>query len=172
MKRYELNHAKFLSDEEQSALLKVLDVNDRDGLFITLALKTGARMSELLNITAADVNERTQTVFISGLKGSNDREIPLEKSVLKALFARARGLPRDARVFPFCRQRVFQIWTMYRPNPNKGFHSLRHTFAVQLYKRFKDIMLVRTALGHRSLKNTMIYADFVYQTESLRKIAL
>lgn len=169
--RYELNHSKFLSDEEQDALLRVLDINERDGLFIMLALKTGARMSELLALTPADISETSKTVFIIGLKGSNDREMPIEGSILKALVERARGVSPNGRVFPFCRQRVFQIWTMYRPNPEKGFHSLRHTFAVNLYKRFKDIILVKTALGHRSLKNTMIYADFVYQTESLRKIA-
>jgi len=170
-KRYELNHSKFLSDEEQEALLRVLDINERDGLFIMLALKTGARMSELLAIARADINERNQTVFIIGLKDSNDREIPLEKSIFKALMDRAQALPKHARVFPICRQRVFQIWERYRPNPDKGFHSLRHTFAVNLYKRHKDIILVKTALGHRSLKNTMIYADFIYSTESLRKIA-
>lgn len=171
MSRYELNHSKFLTDEEQDALLRVLDLSERDGLFIMLALKTGARMSELLAVTAGDINGTNKTVFLVGLKDSNDREIPLEKSIFKALMDRAQDLPKGSLVFPICRQRVFQIWTMYRPNPKKGFHSLRHTFAVNLYKKHKDIILVKTALGHRSLKNTMIYADFVYQTESLRRIA-
>ena len=171
MSRYELNHSKFLSDSEQEALLRVLDINERDGLFIMLALKTGARMSELLAIQACDINLNNKTVFIKGLKGSNNREMPVEKSILKALVDRANGVVMGKRIFPICTQRVFQIWCMYRPNPNKGFHSLRHTFAVNIYKKFKDIMLVRTALGHRSLKNTMIYADFVYSTEALRRIA-
>ena len=170
MKRYELNQTKFLNDEEQSVLLKELDPKNRNELFIMLALKTGARQSELLALTHADINQSNQTIYIKGLKGSNDREMPIEKSIFNALIALTRGFSGSERIFPFCRQRLYQIWTWYRPNPNKGFHSLRHTFAVNLYKRLKDIMLVKTALGHRSIKNTLIYANYVYSTEELRRI--
>jgi integrase len=168
--RYEINRDKFLDDREQRILLKELNLSNRNELFILLALKTGARQSELLAITPNDINSQDGTVFIKGLKGSNDREMPVSRDLLDALIARTTGLQPDERIFPFCRQRLFQIWEWYRPNPNKGFHSLRHTFAINLYKRLKDIMLVKTALGHRSIKNTLIYANYVYSTEELRRI--
>ncbi len=170
MSRYEMNREKFLDDREQRILLKELKLSNRNELFIMLALKTGARQSELLAITPMDINVESQTVFIKGLKGSNDREMPVEPVLFEALVAKTVGLKEDQRIFPFCRQRLFQIWEWYRPNPNKGFHSLRHTFAINLYKRLKDIMLVKTALGHRSIKNTLIYANYVYSTEELRRI--
>ena len=37
-------------------------------------------------------------------------------------------------------------------------HSLRHTFATELYQRTDDIALVKEALGHRSIMSTLVYA--------------
>jgi len=37
-------------------------------------------------------------------------------------------------------------------------HSLRHHFAMRLYKRTGDILLVKEALHHRSLASTLVYA--------------
>jgi integrase/recombinase XerD len=36
-------------------------------------------------------------------------------------------------------------------------HTLRHTFATELYKHTKDLALVQKALGHASISTTMIY---------------
>jgi integrase/recombinase XerC len=54
----------------------------------------------------------------------------------------------------------------------KKFHSLRHTFAIELYQKTKDLRLVQVALGHRNITNTMIYADYVYSQQELRKLIL
>jgi integrase len=74
-------------------------------------------------------------------------------------------------LFPITYNRLRQIWDLYRP-VQKKFHSLRHTFAIQLYKKTKDIRLVQVALGHRNVMNTMIYADYVYSQTELRKLIL
>jgi site-specific recombinase XerC len=37
-------------------------------------------------------------------------------------------------------------------------HSLRHRFAVQLYRKSGDLRLVQQALGHRSIVSTTAYA--------------
>ena len=36
-------------------------------------------------------------------------------------------------------------------------HSLRHTFATDLYRETKNIRLVQKALGHSDLSTTVIY---------------
>lgn len=40
-----------------------------------------------------------------------------------------------------------------------SYHSLRHWKATQLYHQTKDILYVMKFLGHRSIKNTLIYID-------------
>lgn len=137
---------------------------------LTVAVHTGARPSEILNIQKQDVQESTGSVYIRGLKGSRDRDIPLPPAVFKRLLILARGRPRpESRVFPIALRTYQGIWFQYRP-AEKPLKSLRHTFAVRLYQRTKDIKLVQIALGHTTLMNTSIYADFVYSQEELRKI--
>jgi len=38
-------------------------------------------------------------------------------------------------------------------------HALRHSFAVALYARSRDIALVQRALGHESIVSTLRYAS-------------
>ena len=172
--RYALNKTKYLLKPEVDrleALLKTYqDREPRNILLLALALKTGARASELLQLRTIDLNEYDQTVFVRGIKGSNDREIPLAPDLfgrLKRYSATSASV--SELLFPIGYHRLHQIWEMYRPVPKK-FHALRHTFAIQVYQKTKDIRLVQTALGHRNIMNTMIYADYVYTQEEMKKI--
>jgi integrase len=144
------------------------DTDSRNVLLIELALQTGARATELLNLQSSDLIGNDETVFIRGIKGSNDREIPLPAK----LFARVKRFEsrlEGPRLFDISYDRLYQIWGLYRPVPKK-FHSLRHTFAIELYKRTRDIRLLQVALGHRNIANTMIYADYLYSKEELRRL--
>lgn len=172
--RYQLNKNKYLLTPEMDRLYHILnsyqDQDIRNCLLIELALKTGARAQELLNIQKIDVNIYDETVFIKGIKGSNDREIPLSP----ILFARLKRYIENLQtkeLFDITYDRLYQIWNHYRP-VEKKFHCLRHTFAIQLYKKTKDIRLVQVALGHRNITNTMIYADYVYSQEELKRLIL
>lgn len=167
--RYAINKNKYLLEPEVAALNAVLekfkDTDSRNCTLIWFLLHTGARASEALGLTAADLNHHDETVLIKGLKGSDDREIPLPSW----LFNRVAVLAREnQQVFPITYIRLHQIWGVYRP-VQKKLHSLRHTFAISLYKKRKDLRLVQVALGHRNITNTMVYADYIYTQEEFRK---
>jgi site-specific recombinase XerD len=49
-----------------------------------------------------------------------------------------------------------------------GTHCLRHSFATRLYRRTRDLLLVRTALHHRSITSTMVYA--VADRDEVRRV--
>ena len=171
--RYALNKNKYLLDPEVDRLDHILrsfmDRDPRNCLLIRLALSTGARAQELLNLSRSDFNDHDQTVFFRGLKNSNDRELPLRSHLFESLVHLAKQ-PTEL-LFPISYHRLRQIWENYRPVP-KTFHALRHTFAIRLYKKTKDIRLVQVALGHRNITNTMIYADYVYSQQELKKLIL
>lgn len=174
--RYSLNKSKYLLDPELHSLEYLLQrhyENDiRNCVLIGLGLKTGARAQEILNIHGNDLSDYDQTVFIRGLKGSNDREIPLTKDFYRKLDRYKREYQiQQGPLFDISYQRLYQVWDLYRPCA-KSFHSLRHTFAIHLYKKTRDLRLVQVALGHRNISNTMIYADYVYSKEELRKLIL
>ena len=171
IRRYAMNKSKYLLDPEFDRLIYLLksylSTDKRNCVLLLTALFSGARASELLALESRDLDEYEETIFIKGLKGSNDREIPLPKWIFRELMS----LPQGSRLFSISYPRLVQIWQHYRP-VHKKFHSLRHTFAIRLYKKTRDIRLVQVALGHRNIANTMVYADYVYSQQELRKLLL
>lgn len=172
--RYALNKNKYLLDPEVERLQSILQsFKDRDARNCTLfwlLLHTGARAQEILNLRKEDLNTFDQTVFIRGLKGSSDRELPLPEWLFQRLERLAPESIADP-LFGITYNRLRQIWELYRP-VHKKLHSLRHTFAIRLYKKTKDLRLLQVALGHRNITNTMIYADYTYSQDELRKLIL
>lgn len=175
--RYALNKNKYLLDPEverlESLLAGVSPDENRNALLIWLALKTGARASELLGLRKVDLNTYDHTLFIRGIKGSNDRELPLAPWLFERLreYSEHHVSGAAGDLFPIGYHRLRQVWDWYRPT-GKKFHALRHTFAIRLYRKTKDLRLVQVALGHRNITNTMIYADYVYSQQELRKLIL
>lgn len=176
-KQYSLNKNKYLLDPERNKLEELLQqfmpTNRRDCLLLSLALKTGARAMEILNLELEDINEHDQSIFFRGIKGSNDRELPIASKIFQNLmyYINNERQADNQLVFPISYNRLRQVWEFYRPT-HKKFHSLRHTFAITLYKKTKDIRLVQFSLGHRNITNTMIYADYVYSQQELKKLIL
>jgi site-specific recombinase XerD len=52
----------------------------------------------------------------------------------------------------------------------QGTHVLRHTFGTTLYRSTGDLLLVKEALGHRSISSTLIYA--APDNDRLRRVLL
>ncbi len=40
-----------------------------------------------------------------------------------------------------------------------GTHALRHSFATRLYRKSRNVLLVKQALGHRNIESTLVYAQ-------------
>ncbi len=172
--RYELTREKFLNDKELGVLRKELSLNrDKDSrnvLLIELALATGGRAGELLALKFTDFSD--DGVYITGSKDSKDRQIPLPPDIYARILMRESDSdPNDERVFPISYQRLVQIWNQYRPAA-KGFHSLRHTAALLIYKRHKDLKLVQLMLGHRWASTTSIYSDFSYSNDEMKRLLI
>jgi integrase len=139
--------------------------HDRFGTLLRLALTTGARQSELILLTKSDINPHAGTIYIHATKGSLDREIRISDQLIKDCLA----LPTD-RLFDITTARVRQIWYENRPfKIKKHFHCFRHTFGIELYKKSRDIMFVKTAMGHKSLTSTLCYVQCVDFEEKMQE---
>lgn len=165
---------KFLSDEEFQALSQNLDRwftgDPRNSLIFQLLLHTGARPSEILKLRAKDLIQDYRGVYLIGLKGSNSRVIPLPDPLWEKLhkFVGATTFTPEDQIFPIAYNTLGQIWRNWRPC-KKTLRSTRHTFAVRMYKKTRDLRLVQKMLGHKWLSTTEIYLDFVYSQEEFRK---
>lgn len=168
---------KFLTEEETSHLEVFLkrrlkagrDV--RNALMLLLSLKTGARASEVLALRKEDVDAYTRSVCVIGLKGGNNRQLPLEPMLFKALMGYVSIMGEGELLFPISYNRYWQIWQEYRP-VRKKLHALRHSVGVKVYSKSKDVHLVKTILGHKNIQTSMIYMDFVESQAKMRKVLL
>lgn len=138
-------------------------------LALTLLLKTGMRRSELLLLKKSDFNASSCTIYITATKNSLDRELPInDKRLVKRLEKHLRDKKELDKIISLGYSTIRDAWYYYRP-VKKKLHCLRHTFAVELYKKCKDIKLVKAALGHKSINNTLIYLDYINTKTDLKK---
>lgn len=152
---------KYLSPEEDEHLSRLISGFDsRDKLMLGLLRKYGIRSSELLSLRGVDFSESPGLLRVTGLKGSNDREVPLFGVLLQRVRLRRLEMGADDLFFPISYNRLCEIWHLYRPC-KKPLHSLRHTFAVEFYENTKDPLYLKESLGHKSLNSTLVYARVI-----------
>lgn len=163
---------KYLLDREYHELERVVrkfsDTDTRNCLIIELAMVTGARAQEILNLCKGDLNDQDKSIYIKTLKGGIDRDLPLPRDLYRRLRKYAAGVDGE-RIFNISYDMLWVIWRRYRP-VKKKFHALRHTAAIRFYKKSRSIHMVMKMLGHTNPVTTNIYLDFVESKESMRKI--
>ena len=165
---------RWLSVEEEKHLLQTCAPWLHD--LVTVALHTGMRMGEILDLTwrAVDFNRRTVTVVRS--KNGERRTIPVNQTVLAVL--KEKTTLRSLRTeLVFCSQvftpmesghlrRSFRLALGKAQIDDFHFHDLRHTFATRLVQAGVDLYKVQRLLGHKSPIMTQRYAH--HYPESLR----
>ncbi len=150
----------------------------REWMVIDILTSTGIRVGEAANIRCGDIktNDYEYEIFIRCGKGSRSRhvQIPfsLKQHLLKYLAWKREQEELshyDDHLFygqrgPWTTQAIQQIVKKYLKILNfyekgKSVHSLRHSYAVQLYRIERDILCVKKQLGHTSVNSTQIYTQ-------------
>lgn len=166
-----------LSEDEVESLLGAPDTETslgmRDRTMLEVLYAAGLRVSELVNLDMAQLNQQQGVVRITG-KGGKERLVPLGETALEWLqryLGEARGSilkgrPCDA-VFPSRRGRAMTRQTFWyalrRYATQAGItrrlspHVLRHSFATHLLNHGADLRVVQMLLGHGDLSTTQIY---------------
>jgi len=161
-----------LRPAEEERLLKVLREAEggeavRDRVLVELMLATGIRLSSALALSVEDVDLEGGDLLLLEVKGGRQERVLLNaqaRQVLSDYLGDRTSGPvfrgRDGgKITTRQSQRRFRYW-----RDKAGIqeavtpHSLRHAFAERLYQRTGDVLLVREALGHKSISSTMVYA--------------
>jgi len=168
---------EFLSKEEQYALLEQPNMRyptgERNHLIMRLMLNAGFRLSEATNLKWIHIDLMSGKVMVREGKGAKDRTLWLSEKDLMYLkkwkerqievtgknpeyvFTTLKGEQLDNR---YVRDMVYRYTEKAGIKKNVSPHTLRHTFATDLYKESKhNIRLVQKALGHSDLSTTQIY---------------
>jgi integrase/recombinase XerD len=193
-KRYVKRTVTFLDEGEIAALLAAPDrttwAGRRDHALLLVALQTGLRASELVNLRCGDVVLGTGAHIRCIGKGRKERSTPLRRDTAKLLqvwiadrrdgpdplFPSIRGdrLSRDALehlVSKHCltASRACPSLTAKRVTP----HTLRHSTAMELLHHGVDQSVIALWLGHESIETTQIYihADMRMKEKALSRVA-
>lgn len=168
---------QILTVEEMERLLSVPQDRSlkelRDKAMLELMYATGIRVSELIRLSAGDIN--LQMGYLVCNDGSRERLIPFGKSAQEALLLYLKdareALVRSGDDILFCnlsgqpmsRQGVWKMIKHYGAaagiDREVTPHVIRHSFAAHLMENGADIRSVQEMLGHSDLSTTaLIYA--------------
>ena len=160
--------ARYLDHAELQRLGRVLDRHRQEYPWQVAAIRllslTGARLSEILNLTWREIGEWSEngaSVRIEDSK-TGPRTIWFGPEAANRL----AELPRDkgaVRVFPetLTTDRLYSFWVRIREEadlPGLRIHDCRHTWASQGVMNGIGLTTVGRLLGHRQRETTAIYA--------------
>ncbi|MDA8952477.1 site-specific tyrosine recombinase XerD [Pseudomonadales bacterium] len=171
-----------LSSTQVEALLAAPDVTNavglRDRTMLEVLYASGLRITELVTLELANVNQRQGVVRVIG-KGNKERLVPTGENALDWLSrylrdARLSLLPAGGSVlFPSRLGRVMTRQTFWHAikkyalqagiQKNISPHTLRHAFATHLVDNGADLRAVQMMLGHSDLSTTQIYTHVAQQ---------
>ena len=161
-----------LSPDEQERFLHALSEaadaeGQRDHALFHLMLATGLRLSSAIALDVDDVDLERGEVEVRSAKGNRPDRVFLGTAILGHLREYLADRPSGAlftsgpgrRLSHRQAQRRFSEWlTKAGITRRASPHSTRHAFALGLYRRTGDILLVKEALHHRSIVSTLVYA--------------
>jgi site-specific recombinase XerD len=169
------------ADQVEDVLRVASHRSKRDHAMILLAFKHGLRASEICGLKMNDLNLKDTKVTVRRLKGSQTNEqaiynevgnpVMSELRVLKAWLAERQEWGQDSE-YCFLSQKGgamsrVQFFRLFRsiceeasiPTELAHPHSLKHSLGLAMVKQGVQLMVIRQALGHKSLQSTAIYAN-------------
>ena len=168
-----------LSDIELKKLLdylKNMDINYLNNfsciLAIYLFLDTGVRFSEIIAIKSKNIDLDNSSIYLEHTKNGYLRNVYFGELSREFIIKMIR-FKKDYLLWNFIHDRPMKRDTLYhffdklnkdlKLRSNLHPHRLRKTFATNLLKNGCNLAIISKLLGHRDIKQTMIYL----QTDSV-----
>jgi site-specific recombinase XerD len=156
------HRTRYITEAEEADMLAWTSHRGLDWFhdLIVLAIDTGLRMGEMLQLTNAHVSDRMVTVWIT--KSGKPRSVPLTARAEAALTRRISEVGTQ-RLFQNAAGRGFyDLWhTMLRElgidDPQVVPHAMRHTFCSRLVMRGAQARTIQELAGHSSIMVTQRY---------------
>jgi integrase len=160
---------RFLDDDERDRLLKACESSDCDVLLpiVVLAISTGARYSEIMNLRWTDIDLERGLARLEKTKNGERRALPLTHKALQLIRdlrercdSKARGLlfPRADGMAPMAIQKHWKSAIERAGIQDFRFHDLRHSAASYLAMNGATLAEIAEVLGHRTLQMVKRYA--------------
>jgi integrase len=131
--------------------------------------ETGARVGEAWNLKWTDLGMERRTIRITPEKGSEPRIFRVTPKLMTMLQTMPKNSDFIFGSYPlngyrtcFTRQRRKAATKLANPRLLQiTFHTFRHWKATTEYAKTKDILHVMRLLGHKNIKNTLVYTQLI-----------
>jgi integrase/recombinase XerD len=164
-----------LTEDEQELLLEQANprypTGERNQTMLRLMLNTGLRLAEVTALKWRDIDLTTGKLMVRQGKESKDRTLWVAEADIDRLrswrerqaaacdpcehaFTTLKGKALGHR---YVQRMVKRYAAKAGIDKNISPHTLRHSFATDLYRETSKIRLVQKVLGHSDLSTTMIY---------------
>jgi integrase len=164
VKLFKENNKRIRYLEKEEIIKLLANCNRYLRSIVVVALNTGMRKGEILNLKWHDCDFRRGIIYLFNTKNGEKREIPINEQAKTALI-RVRKHPESPYIFckpdgrPFGDIKKSFFTAMKKSDIMKfRFHDLRHTFASHLVMSGVDLNTVRELMGHKSLEMTLRYS--------------
>ena len=151
---------RWLEPDEEARLLDACSKSQTKHLLalVTVAMETGLRKGELLNLTWSQVDMTRGVLRLEVTKSGRRREVPMRQVVYNVL-SELPG-PHEGRVWPAGSIRTAFENSVEAANLDSPlhFHDLRHHFASWYVMRGGSVPALQQILGHATLAMTMRYS--------------
>ena len=157
-----------LSTDELNGLLIALKSTPQVQSIIELAIETGMRRSELINLDWSYINLKSKTLHIPKTKTNIPRTIPLTRKALQMLSKLPRSI--NGQVFNIKADSVSHAFRRACKRigiEDLRFHDLRHEAISRFFEMGLNVMEVASISGHRDLKMLQRYTHL--RAEDLAK---
>jgi integrase/recombinase XerD len=166
----------------------------RDKAIINLALNTGLRVDEVINLKPSNVDLKNKTVTLDHAKKDSFGSVVFNSSEVVDLIKKWKAI-RPKSTWLFCtitkekkiadkgitkpggklsRQYLTNMVKRYARiagiDKKVSFHTLRHTYATWLLISTNNIETVRQQLRHKSINTTTIYTKTAWQFQGHKAI--
>jgi integrase/recombinase XerD len=162
---------KTLTTQEQEKLLDAIRKGEghedrRDAALFETMLRTGIRVGSAVNLDVNDVDLDAGEITLR-CKGDRIEKVFIGSEIVERLRVwigdRTDGplfWTKDGRQLTTRQvaRRLGQWVEKAGIRRSASPHTLRHSFATEMYRKTGDILLVKEALRHRSIASTLVYA--------------
>ena len=157
---------RYLSEDEKTRLFEACRSSQWDKLYVLvlMAITTGARKGELMNLRWSDVDFDKQTAYVKTTKNGQPKVMPLTKEVIKELNRFKDQEPElifNSEIKPNKPYEFYKLWRRVLKEAEVNdftFHSLRHTCASYLAMNGCSLLEIADVLGHRQISMTARYS--------------
>jgi integrase len=144
----------------------------RNRVAFRLVKECGLRPIEVSRLMLKHVDLGEGLVYPETAKDGEARVLKLktETLALLKLLVSKRNVKVDEKIFP-CSKTLQKNWNKLRnriverlgkPELKQiRLYDLRHFYGTNLYRKTKDIVYVQRKLGHKNIKNTLVYINLV-----------